>query len=112
MLLRDEAGLLGFLQKASYIPIMPDTVRNNTALSRYELDADGITAVAYYRLADGVMTLNHTEVSPEAQGRGIASRLVHAVLEEARWLGYKVVPRCPFVGQYITRHPEFSDLIL
>jgi predicted GNAT family acetyltransferase len=91
---------------------MPETIRNNPALSRYELDADGYTGVAYYRLADGVMTLNHTEVPPEAQGRGIASRLVHAVLEEARRLGYRVVPRCPFVGQFIARHPEFADLIL
>ena len=91
---------------------MPDSVRNNTALSRFELDAYGHTAVSYYRLADGVMTFTHTEVAPEVEGRGIGSRLVHGALEEARRLGYKVVPRCPFVGHYIAAHPEFADLLL
>jgi len=39
-------------------------VRDNTALSRFELDADDVTAVANYRLAGNVMTITHTEVPP------------------------------------------------
>jgi hypothetical protein len=91
---------------------MSDAVRNNAALSRFELDADGYTAVSYYRLTNGVMTFNHTEVPPAIEGQGVGSRLVHGALEEARRLGYKVVPRCSFVSHYMASHPEFSDLIL
>jgi predicted GNAT family acetyltransferase len=90
---------------------MPDDIRDNKALHRFELDADGHTAVAYYRLADGVMTFTHTETPFEAQGRGIASRLVRGALEQARGQGLKVVPRCSFVGAYMARHPEFLDLL-
>ena len=90
---------------------MAEDIRNNTALSRFELDALGHTAVAYYHLANNVMTFTHTEVPFEAQGRGIASRLVHGALQEARALGFKVVPRCSFVSQYLARHPEFHDLL-
>ncbi len=86
-------------------------VRQNTTLSRFELDADGTTAVANYRLTDRVMTFTHTEVASRLRGRGIASRLVRGALESARAQGLKVVPRCSYVGEFIAEHPEFSDLV-
>jgi predicted GNAT family acetyltransferase len=87
------------------------TVRQNTALSRFELDADGGTALAYYRQDDGIMTFHHTETPARLQGRGIASRLVRGALEQARAQNLKVVPRCSFVSAYLARHPEFNDLL-
>lgn len=90
---------------------MPNTVRDNPALSRFELDADGVTAVANYRLAGNVMTLTHTETPREARGRGIASRLTEGALQAARARGLKIVPQCPFVSAWIDRHPEFDDLL-
>ena len=89
---------------------MPSAVRQNAALSRFELDADGATAVLLYRLADGVMTLHHTETPAHLRGRGIASRLVQGALEAARAQGLKVVPRCGFVAAFMAQHPEFHDL--
>lgn len=90
---------------------MPNTVRDNPALSRFELDADGVTAVANYRLAGNVMTFTHTETPREARGRGIASRLTEGALQAARARGLKIVPQCPFVSAWIDRHPEFDDLL-
>lgn len=87
------------------------TVRDNPARSRFELDASGGTAILNYRLDRGVMVLNHTETPPELRGHGIASRLVAGVLETARARGLKVVPRCPFVRDYLADHPEFGDLL-
>jgi predicted GNAT family acetyltransferase len=87
------------------------SVRDNAALSRFELDAEGATALAYYRLANGVMTFTHTETPQRLRGRGIASRLVHGALEAVRARGLKVVPRCSFVANYMARHPEFGDLL-
>jgi len=89
---------------------MPSAVRDNPAHSRFELDADGITAVAYYKLADGVITFTHTEVPPQARGAGIASRLIAGALEAARSRGLKVAARCAFVCAYLGKHPEFNDL--
>jgi len=91
---------------------MPDDVRDNPAQQRFELDADGGTAVAYYTLAPGVITFTHTEVPPELNGRGIGSRLARGALETVRRRGLKVIPKCPFMSAYIGRHPEYSDLLL
>jgi uncharacterized protein len=90
---------------------MPSTIRDNTALSRFELDADGVTAFMTYRLGHGAITLQHTETPPQARGQGIASRLVAGVLDIARARGLKVIPRCPFVSAYIDKHPQFADLL-
>ena len=86
-------------------------VRENTALSRFELDADGITAFANYQLAGNVITIAHTETPLQARGRGIASKLVAGALDAVRARGLKLVPRCPFVRAYIARHPEYRDLL-
>jgi predicted GNAT family acetyltransferase len=90
---------------------MSDGVRNNVAENRFELDADGHTALAYYRMEPGVITFVHTEVPQELSGRGIGSRLVRGALDQVRVLGLKVVPTCPFVSAYMGKHPEFNDLL-
>jgi predicted GNAT family acetyltransferase len=91
---------------------VPDTVRDNPALHRFELDLNGRTAAAYYQLSPGVITFTHTEVPPEMAGHGIGSQLVRGALEAARARGLKVVPRCPFVAAYMAKHAEFNDLLL
>ncbi|HUD86600.1 MAG TPA: GNAT family N-acetyltransferase [Xanthobacteraceae bacterium] len=87
------------------------TIRDNTALSRFELDADGVTAFMTYRIAGNVITLIHTETPVEARDHGIASQLIKGVLETVRARGLKIVPRCTFVRAYLDKHPEFRDLV-
>ena len=89
---------------------MPD-VRQNPAQHRYEFHTESGDALAVYRLADGVMTFTHTEVPSVLRGRGIGSQMMRAVLDDVRQQGMKVVPRCPFVADYIERHPEYEDLL-
>jgi hypothetical protein len=85
-------------------------VRNNTALNRYELDVDGATAFAEYRLLPGKVIITHTETPRALRGRGIASRLVQGALEQIRADGMRVVAGCGFVVDYLDKHPEFADV--
>jgi predicted GNAT family acetyltransferase len=86
-------------------------VRNNTAQNRFELDVDGAQAVAYYRMAPGVMTFIHTEVPQALSGRGIGTKLIRGALEMVRAQGLKVVPQCPFVSAFMGKHSEYNDLL-
>jgi predicted GNAT family acetyltransferase len=90
---------------------LPNTVRNNIELHRFELDADGQMAVAYYHLSPGVITFTHTEVPNELSGRGVGSALARGALDIVRAEGLKVVAQCPFISAFMGKHPEFNDLL-
>ena len=89
----------------------PDSVRDNSERNRFELPLDGHTAFSEYRRNGDVLTIMHTEVPPELNGRGIGSALVRGMLAIVRRDGLKVVPRCPFVRAYIGKHSEYADLL-
>lgn len=87
-------------------------VIDNPEESQYEVHVDGRPAghVAYRR-SEGVIDLYHTEVAEEYGGRGLAQRLAEQALTEAREGGLQVVPTCPFIAKYISKHPEHVDLV-
>lgn len=87
------------------------SVRDNKALSRFELDVDGGLAFANYRLTPSTAIITHTETPRSLRGRGIASELVQGALQLIRADGLKVVAGCGFVADYLHKHPEFADLV-
>jgi len=90
---------------------MSAAVRDNTARSRFELEADGVLVFMNYRRDGNVISLDHTETPVAARGRGLASQLAAGVLEAVRAQGLKIVPRCPFVRAYVEHHPQYRDLM-
>ncbi|MCP3015153.1 N-acetyltransferase [Nocardiopsis dassonvillei] len=81
---------------------------------RYEARVDGATGVAglaQYIRTDELIAFVHTEVSPEHEGRGVGSALVRTALDEARSAGLGVLPTCPFFAGWMSRHPEYQDLL-
>lgn len=86
-------------------------VRRNDAEQRYELEMDGLTAIAAYRMEDGAVAFTHTVVPPELEGRGIGSRLIKGALDDVRARGLTFIPYCSFVAAYAERHPEVRDLL-
>ncbi|HEY3089085.1 MAG TPA: GNAT family N-acetyltransferase [Jatrophihabitantaceae bacterium] len=87
-------------------------VRDNSDESRYEVLLDGQpVGFAYYRAEPGMVVFTHTEVEPEAEGKGVASSLIRWALDDVRRRGLSAVPLCPFVRAFIARHPEYEDLV-
>jgi predicted GNAT family acetyltransferase len=78
---------------------------------RLEARADDQVAFVDLRLRGSVLSLIHTEVPAPLRGQGIAEALARAGLEYARAHHMTVKPFCPFVARFITRHPEFQDLV-
>jgi predicted GNAT family acetyltransferase len=66
--------------------------------------------VEYIRTHGDLIVFTHTEVTPEYEGRGIGSALAKHVLDMARDEGFKVLPICPFIAEWITRHPEYKAI--
>jgi uncharacterized protein len=79
---------------------------------RFEIEQDGEVAYMDYSLSSEVLELIHTEVPKKLEGRGIGSQLAENALRWAREHKLKVDIVCPFVKEYIAKHPEYADLIL
>lgn len=79
---------------------------------RFELPcANGDRAVLEYTVGKNHVVFHHTHVPESMRGAGIAAMLTRAALEEARKLGWKIVPACSYTAAFISRHPEFGDLL-
>jgi predicted GNAT family acetyltransferase len=87
------------------------SVRQNPALSRFELDIDGHVAFATYRMAGDVMLLPHTETPYALRGRGIGERVVLGAFDHARAQGLKVRPLCSFARHVMAEHPQYQDIL-
>ena len=87
-------------------------VTDNTAERRFEITL-GPTRLGHARYVDkgGRRIFVHTEIDPEHEGQGYASTLVRAALDDARAHETLIVPLCPYVADWIERHPDYADLV-
>jgi predicted GNAT family acetyltransferase len=86
-------------------------VRDRHERQRYEADLAGRrVGFSAYRPDGPVTVFTHTEVEPSCEGRGVATALVRAALDDVREHGGTVRPKCKFVAGFLDRHPEYSDL--
>jgi len=91
---------------------MSTAAANNAEESRYELVRDGrVVSIAEYQLAGNTVAFTHTETVVELRGQGLAGRLIEFALDDVRLVGRDVIPRCPFVRNFINDHPQYRDLL-
>ena len=87
-------------------------IQDHPDRSRYEILVDGeLAGLADYRCDGAVIDLPHTEIAEAFGGQGLASKLIAAVLDDARDRGLAVLPHCPFVRAYIAKHPDYLGLV-
>ncbi|MBX9574641.1 MAG: N-acetyltransferase [Caulobacteraceae bacterium] len=80
--------------------------------TRYVLPLDGgEEAQVDVRVSEGVMTVRRVFVPPSQEGRGLASRLMAHVSEDARAQGLKIVPVCSYADAWFRRHKDMQDLL-
>ncbi len=71
--------------------------------------SDAIGRLTWVQRGDARVA-EHTLVPPEIGGRGVAARLVEALVEDARAQGFRIVPACSYVEAAFRRHPEWAEL--
>ena len=90
---------------------MSSTLRNNTAQGRYEMDEQGMTSWADYRLSGDRLFIDHVEAPPALRGTGASGRLMAALAADARDRGLKITPICGYAAAWLRRSPEFRGLV-
>jgi predicted GNAT family acetyltransferase len=86
-------------------------VVNNEVEQRFEIHDGGHVAALAYSKTPGRIACLHTDVPSELEGRGYGGRLAKEALEYATREHLYVVPLCPFVRGYLSRHPEYQALL-
>ena len=77
----------------------------------YISDDDEQVGEMVFSISGNNLTVYHTEVSPKAEGKGLAKKLLASMVGYAREKELKVIPLCPFVLAQFTRHPdEYNDI--
>jgi len=63
-----------------------------------------------YVLRGSVLVADHTLVPAVIGGRGVAAKLVEALIDYARSVGLTIEPQCSYVAVAFQRHPEWANL--
>jgi predicted GNAT family acetyltransferase len=91
---------------------MSRTVEDNPSESRFELREDGeLVGWSEYRPAGESLIIAHTEIDERREGEGLGSELVRGMLDRIRTSGRTVIPTCAFTAAFISRHPQYIDLV-
>lgn len=73
--------------------------------------ADGVCGrLTWVERSPGVRVADHTLVPHELRGRGVAAKLVEALVADARAEGFRIVPQCSYVEIAFRRHPDWAEL--
>lgn len=70
-----------------------------------------VLGCASYDQTSELIIFTHTEVSRRWEGLGLGSWLVRSTLDYVRSQGMKMLSTCPFVTEWISRHPDYDDLV-
>jgi len=89
------------------------TVRHNPGRQRFEiLDAGNVIGKAAYKDYDGGASpqriFYHTVINEEYGGQGLAGQLATAALDETVRGGRGIVPVCPYIKKFLTKHAEYE----
>jgi predicted GNAT family acetyltransferase len=79
---------------------------------RFQIERDGEVAYLEYTVSPGVLELIHTEVPEKLRGKGLAATLAETGLQYARENKLKVDVICPLVQGFMTKHPQYADLLM
>ena len=89
-------------------PVVVDNVKE----TRYEILVERrVAGAAVYRRTGSTVAFLHTVIDPESEGRRLGAILARRARNGPREEGAAVLPFCPFIREYIRRHPDYLNLV-
>ena len=78
---------------------------------KFEMDEQGMTSWADYRLSGDRLYIDHVESPPALRGTGAAGRLMEALAADAQARGLRITPICGYAATWLRRHKEYAALV-
>lgn len=70
-----------------------------------------LAEMTYSMAGDELAMIDHTDVSKELRGQGVARKLLDAAVAWARESSKKIVPVCPFAAAEFQKDPSIGDVL-
>ena len=70
-----------------------------------------IAEMTYSKVGVSQIIIDHTDAPNSMRGRGAGRALVEAAVKDARAIGVKIIPLCPFAKAMFEKSPEWSDVL-
>lgn len=67
--------------------------------------------ITYTHQNEGVIVADHTYVSEELRGQGVAGQLFNQLIAFARENNYKIIPQCSYVKTKMEKTNEYDDVL-
>lgn len=86
---------------------------NDAKRGYFEAIEDGKEAgkMTYTWAGDSKFIIDHTEVSPDFNGKGVGKKLLMTAIEYARTNDLKIIPLCPFAKSVFDKTPDIRDVL-
>ena len=87
-------------------------VTHDPTRHRYVISLGGVpVGTSVYSRTGDLTIFVHTEIAPAGKGQGLGSVLVRQALDDIAAQDGHIVALCPFVSEFIERHPEYERLV-
>ncbi len=86
---------------------------NDTKKGYFEAVEEGKEAgkMTYTWAGDSQFIIDHTEVSPEFNGKGVGKKMLMGAVDYARKNNVKIIPLCPFAKSVFDKVEEIRDVL-
>jgi uncharacterized protein len=88
---------------------MEQQIKNNAG--QFVLESEGKNSFLKYNISNHTLDLYSTYVPKELRGQKLGEKLVEHSIGFAKDNNLKIVPTCPFVSKYFSKHPEYTSVL-
>jgi predicted GNAT family acetyltransferase len=85
--------------------------RENKGFFKAEIDGEVAGRMTYSRAGNDKIIIDHTEVYPAYNGKGVGKELVMAAVDFAREHNLKIIPLCPYAKRVFERTEAIRDVL-
>lgn len=77
----------------------------------YEEDGETLAEMVYNMASPQLMIIEHTEVNPRLEGKGLGRQLLETLVQYVREQKIRVIPLCTFAKATFNKVPEWQDVL-